>query len=150
MNAQSPSIRAVVDHNLFVSGLISAHGLTSQLIAQFRQDAFVLVTSAQLRSELEEVLRRDRFRTKYGLTPEEVADFLFLVDTKALLVRPSRHLPVTIRDPKDAIVLATAVGGSADFVVSGDDDLLTLAADTRLGSLRIRTVRAFLEVLAHS
>lgn len=149
MSAQSPSIRAVVDHNLFVSGLISAHGLPSQLISQFRQDAYVLVTSAQLRSELEEVLRRDRFRTKYGLTPEEVADFLFLVDTKALFVRPIQHLPVTIRDPKDAIVLATALGGRADYVVSGDDDLLSVAADPRLGDLRIRTVREFLEVLSH-
>ncbi|HEX5501645.1 MAG TPA: hypothetical protein VFW96_03425 [Thermomicrobiales bacterium] len=46
------------------------------------------------------------------------------------------------------MVLAAALGGSADYRVTGDDDLLALAGDPRLGALRIVTVRAFLDLLA--
>ena len=144
MSSALPPRRAVVDHNLFVSGLISKLGQPNRLIALFRQNAFVLIISDQLRSELDEVLHRDKFRTKYGLTLEEIADFLFLVDTKATFVTPRRRLPIAVRDPKDAIVLATALGGRADYLVSGDDDLLSLDADPRLGNLRILRVRDFL------
>ena len=88
--------RAVVDINLFVSGLISRRGQPNQLIAFLRRDSFVLVISEQLRSELGEVLQRERFAVKSGLTEEEREDFLLLVDSKAVFVTPRRRLPVIV------------------------------------------------------
>lgn len=148
MSSPRPQSRAVVDHNLFVSGLISKLGQPHQLIDQFRNGSFTLVISDQLRAELEEVLGRGKFATKYGLTEEERAGFLLLVDTTALFVTPRDRLPVHVRDPKDDIVLATALGGSAEYVVTGDRDIRELSGDPRLGNLKIVTVREFLEVLA--
>ena len=75
--------RAVVDLNLFVSGLISSRGQPRRLIDHFRQDSFVLVISRQQRDELEEVLQREKFVTRFGLTAAERAAFLLLVDSKA-------------------------------------------------------------------
>ena len=44
-------------------------------------------------------------------------------------------------------MLATALDGGADYLVTGDKDLFVLAGDEQLGSLRIVTVRAFLDLL---
>jgi putative PIN family toxin of toxin-antitoxin system len=137
---------AVVDLNLFVSGIISELGLPRRLIIRVRQDAFVLVLSRQLRDELDEVLRRQKL-ARYGLTAEGRAAFFDVIDARAVIVRPSPTLPLAVRDRKDEIVLATALGGSADYLVTGDADLLTLKDDPRIGSLRIVTVREFLEIL---
>jgi predicted nucleic acid-binding protein len=47
----------------------------------------------------------------------------------------------------DERILGAALAGNADFLVTGDEDLLVLAGDPRLGSLRIVTVAAFLAIL---
>ena len=51
-------IKAVVDTNIFVSGLISANGTPALLIDALRQDRFVLLSSAALSAEVDEVLAR--------------------------------------------------------------------------------------------
>ena len=69
-----------------------------------------------------------------------------VVDEKS----PVCTLPVHVRDPKDAKILALALGGNADYLVTGDDDLLVLNGDPRLGKLQIVTVHTFLTVLQSS
>jgi uncharacterized protein len=141
--------RAVVDTNQFVSGLISKVGLPYQLIEAFRHGSFTLLISPSLRAEVEEVLQRDKFRVRYRITDDEREQFLFLLDARAVVVTPRRRLPVHIRDPKDERVLAAALGGRADYLITGDDDLLVLNGDPRIRSLKIVTVREFLDLLSH-
>jgi putative PIN family toxin of toxin-antitoxin system len=138
---------AVVDTNLFISGLISKVGLPYQLTETFRQGSFTLLISPQLRAELEEVLRRDKFRIRYRVSDAEREQFLSLLHTQAVPVTPRRRLPIAVRDPKDERVLAAALGGRADYLITGDEGLLVLNGDPRIGSLRIVTVRQFLELL---
>ena len=116
---------AVVDLNLFVSGLLSSLGQPYRLICSFQEGAFTLIISRQLREELGEVMRREKFAARFSLSPIDVTEFLILVDATAIIVEPVVTVPVTVRDPKDEIVLATALGGNADFLVTGDADLLT-------------------------
>lgn len=147
MRQKSGLVSAVVDTNLFVSGLINKLGTPAQIVDALRQGAFILVLSESLHTEYRLVLARPKFAHHYAVTEEEVADFLFLVDTSARRVRPGPKLPVTVRDKKDERVLATALG-SADYLVTGDYDLLVLQDDPRLGGLQIVTAREFLDVLA--
>ena len=99
-----------------------------------------------MREELTRVLRHGKALRKYGVSPEEVEALLGLVETFSLKVSPRRTVPLAVRDPKDTMVLAAALG-NADYLVTGDDDLLVLADDPRLGQLRILTVTAFLNIL---
>src|SRR3954447_7029992 len=111
---------AVVDLNLFVSGLISAFGQPRRLLDQFRNNGFTLVISQQLRDELDEVLRRDKFTRRLGHMAD-VRDAIFSrIDHEARFVEPVSPLDIAVRDPKDGIVLATALGGRADYLVTGD------------------------------
>lgn len=61
---------------------------------------------------------------------------------------PRRRLPVALRDKNDERTLAAALGAKADFLVTGDDDLLVLRGEPRLRGLRLVTAREFLGLLA--
>ncbi len=137
---------AVVDTNLIVSGLILKRGRPYELVEALRRGAFHPVLSEPLRVQYGRVLVRPKFAQRYGITPEEVASFLFLVDSSVRQIAPSRRLPVPVRDKNDEIVLATALG-RAEYLVTGDNDLLELRDDPRIGKLKIVTVREFLEAL---
>jgi putative PIN family toxin of toxin-antitoxin system len=138
---------AVVDLNLFVSALISSLGQPRRLLNRFQSGDFILVICNQLRHELGEVLRREKLAVRFGITAEIRDTLLTFIDSKAAFVAPVSPLDITVRDPKDGIVLATALGGRADYLVTGDADLLVLRDDPRVGTLRIVTVREFLELL---
>lgn len=64
--------------------------------------------------------------------------------SQAEVVREALQLPGVTRDPKDDAVIACAVEGEADYVVSGDEDLRVLEA---YGDMSIVRPRGFLEIL---
>jgi predicted nucleic acid-binding protein len=61
-----------------------------------------------------------------------------------IVPKPREASALPIRDRGDRWILATATDGHADVLVTGDDDLLAIAADA---PLRILTPRAFWELL---
>lgn len=146
MTASEP-IRAVVDTNLFVSGLLNPNGAPAALAHMLRSGRFLLLMSLGQRSELGDVLSRERLFRKYRISRQERDRLLSLVDALAEFVSESRPLPVRVRDPKDVMILQAAADGAADYLVTGDGDLLALASDRRLGGLQIVTVSAFLQGL---
>jgi putative PIN family toxin of toxin-antitoxin system len=110
--------------------------------------AFVMVITRQLRAEYEEVLARPRLILKHGLSQEEVGGFFEALAIDGDVVEALSPLPIAVRDAKDERVLAAALHGRADYLITGDDDLLVLAGDPRLGALEIVSARAFLNVLS--
>lgn len=69
--------------------------------------------------EIAEVLRRPRLR-RYGIDERDVGDVLFLLAQ----FLPSVEMEVPLRDPDDAPVVAAAILGNAQAIVTGDHDLL--------------------------
>ena len=145
-----PTLRAVVDTNIVVSGLIVPRGNPYRLLESFRARAFTLVISREQQDELAEVLQRPAIRQRFQVADEIIAGFLDLIETTALLTPLMDPLPVPVRDPKDEMILSSALSGNAAYLVSGDADLLVLRDDPRIGLLRIVTAREFLERLAQS
>jgi uncharacterized protein len=146
MRRSSARPRIVADTNLFVSGAISPRGRPRQLLTAWTDGRFVLLLSTEHRAELMEVFARPRLQARFRMTPAQRAD-LFAGLAAAPQVTPSPTLPVPVRDAEDEHILAAAVGGQADYLVTGDEDLLVLAGDPRLGTLKIVTVAAFLAIL---
>ena len=60
-------------------------------------------------------------------------------------VTPLDSLPLHSRDPKDDKLLAVALGGNADYLITGDQDLLVLNDNPGLENLRIITAAVFLQ-----
>ena len=82
----------------------------------------VLVSSEPPLRELERVLAYPRLAAAIG-NPDEL---VHLISEVAVVVEPGRELTVIKRDPADNRVLEAAVAARADYIVSGDNDLLGL------------------------
>lgn len=119
-------MRIVADTNILVSGLLWP-GPPASFVDAAWQHAFHLLTSEELLTELHLVLGRPHLETRLrarGRTPTEV---VASVRVLATVVPPTVLMPpAALRDLKDLPVLACAVGGQAQAIVTGDKDLLTL------------------------
>lgn len=136
--------RIVVDSNVFVRGVISPVGSAGAVLAAWRHNQVTLLMAPRLLAEYSEVLRRPALRARHQKSDAELSDLFMEVLTSSEVVTPVSALPINARDPDDDLLLAIAIGGTADYLVTGDDDLLALQDDPTLGSLRIITARDFL------
>ena len=148
MRSEGNRPRVVVDSNLFVSALITRRGIPHDLLNCWRDGRFTLLMSEDQRGELADVFSRPRIKGRYRLSDEEIAGFFLLLDTLSVPAPLLRRLPLHVRDPKDDHVLAAALGARADFLVTGDADLLELEGDPKVRQLRIITAARFLEWLS--
>jgi len=107
---------------MFVSAIISASSVPAEAIAKALQTATVLA-SLETWEEVEEVLMREKF-DRYRAAPFRRAYLDSLQDSVHFV---SVHTKLTIcRDIKDDKLLALALDGNADVIVTGDRDLLVL------------------------
>jgi putative PIN family toxin of toxin-antitoxin system len=140
-------LRATVDTNLFVSGVIHAHGTPGALLDAVVQQKFILVTSLEQRAELEGVLQRPKFTERYGVSDAQRQAILRTLDRVGVFVSPALIPADIVRDKKDHHIVGTAIAGNADCLVSGDKDLLAIHGHVVLGAIKIVTCPDFLSVL---
>jgi hypothetical protein len=137
-------LRAVLDTNVFVSAFIRPAGPPGRILALLLDGAFVLVLSPPLVAELRRALGYRTVRKYVRLTAGDLELRLAELETLADPVPGTRPVTAPLRDPKDRIVLAAAVEGRADYVVTGDDDLRSLGEHEGIG---IVSPSAFLELV---
>ena len=135
-------LKAVLDTNVIVSGLIAHGGSPYQVLQAWRQGVFLLLTSPALLCELLDVLGRPFFWDRRGITDGDIARTRHLFETDAISVQPQVRLSVIEADPDDDRVLECALAGEVDFIVSGDKHLLSLE---RYKRIPIVTVSSFLD-----
>jgi uncharacterized protein len=115
--------KIVFDTNVLISAFIVKNGIPAQILTH--RAPFTIVTSEEILSELLEKLQLPRLRNKYSLTDTLIAGYLTSLREISSMV--TVHTTVTIvRDPDDNKVLACAVDGKAEYVVTGDPDLLVI------------------------
>lgn len=146
MSKNSVKPRTVVDTNVFVSGMLYSRGNPFALLTAWEHGDFRLIVSDQQVAELHHIFRRPSLVVHYGLADEAIRVFFRRLNA-AERVQPSAAVPIPVRDPKDVRILAAALGGNADYLVTGDKDLLVLRDDPRLGRLAIVTVAEFVRIL---
>lgn len=115
-------MRYVFDTNIIVSALLFENSKPAQALRYALANGEVLL-SIDLLEELNEVLGRERFN-RY-LTSEEREEFLEALIERAILVEITENVQ-ECRDPKDDKVLELALNGEAQYIISGDRDLLVL------------------------
>jgi putative PIN family toxin of toxin-antitoxin system len=130
-------VRIVFDTNVIVAGLVS-QGLCHEVL-ETHVPAHTPILSPTLWDEL--VLS---LRDKFGLAAGDLPLLGLYRRHAAWVVPPPLDTP-TCRDPDDDWVLAAAVAGEAEAIVTGDGDLLTLGT---FRGVAILSPRQFIERLA--
>jgi putative PIN family toxin of toxin-antitoxin system len=140
-------VKAVVDNNLLVSGLLW-DGLPSRLLEAARDGRVQLAISLSLYEELEDVVHRRKLAERIARRAETPAHVLATVMAMAEVVAPDPlPMPPALRDPDDLAVLECAMAAKAEAVITGDKDLLVLE---EYEGIPILTVRTALEKLGIS
>ena len=135
--------RALVDTNQLVSTLLSAHGDQGQLVGAWRRRAFVLFLAPGQIDEVVDVLARPKIAKKYRVSAGDRQAFIDLLRAEAILA-PNEQRPGVCRDPDDDYLLGCAAAAQADYLVSGDADLLVIG---HYGGVTIVEARHFLSLL---
>lgn len=135
-------MRVVLDSNIFLSALLSPHGPPHRIYQAWRQSRFELLASPVQIDELRRASRYPKFRGI--LQPHRVGHMLNNLQRATIIDRlPGGY---EAADPDDAWLLALAVAGRTDYLVTGDrrSGLLEMR---RVGTAKILTAAAFCEVL---
>jgi putative PIN family toxin of toxin-antitoxin system len=117
-------MRVVIDTNVWVSALINPNGTPAKIIHY--PATFEVLTSPAILGELERVLHYDRIKKRYHLTDAVINAYLDAVRLDSLRIDVTQQVNAVARDPDDNMVLACAVQGKADYVVSGDPHLVDM------------------------
>ena len=131
-------MRLVLDTNVLIAAVV-AEGLCRDLVRR-RLENHSLVTSRTLLNEL-----REKLEEKFDVKAKDIP-FLRVYEARAELVEPAPLDTNLCRDPDDVAVLATAITGKADFIITGDQDLLVLSQHE---GIPIVTPRQWLEAQDH-
>ena len=128
-------IRAALDTNIIVSAF-NFGGICGQIIDRFEAEEFVVCISEAMADEVRRVLIE-----YFDWSPLDVAEVLNPLVSAAEMIIPKERIQAC-DDPDDDMVLECAVEAKADFIVSGDDDLLRMK---KFRGILILTPRVFLE-----
>ena len=139
-------LRVVLDTNQFVSSVLVRHGLPAQVLEAWRQRQFILIISPAIIAEIRSTLGYPRIKRKYPVTDDDVESLVALLAHDAVVVPGAVNLSGVIPDdPDDEKVLACALEGQADLIVSGDRHLRALG---EYQGIPIISARELLERLA--
>jgi putative PIN family toxin of toxin-antitoxin system len=116
-------LRVVIDTNSLVSYVLTRGDIMRRVIAAWRANDFILLSSAQTRAELAAVVARPKIK---NLSVAPLDELVKGIERLTTPVYGEVDLSGACRDPKDDKFIACAVAGEADYLVSSDRDLLDM------------------------
>ena len=127
-------MKAVFDTNVFVAAFVT-EGVCAKLLGRARQKQLNLVISPFILKEFENVLLK-----KFSASKEQIRTAAKLISEAAQTVSHASMVSGICRDPDDDQILSCALSAKADYLVTGDKDLLELK---EFHGIRILTPAAF-------
>ncbi len=138
-------IKAVIDTNLFVSGLFAEEGPTSQLQGLWQNKQIELAVSEKILQEVRRTLQKPYLREALFFLEGEEDELIALIREKAHVVTQDRYETDKVKeDPADNKFLACALEAKADYIVSGDNHLLSLK---HYHGIQIVDARTFIKIV---
>lgn len=121
-------MRVVLDTNQHISAIIRPNGHPAQIVKLWRVGLIELAISPFILEEFETVVRRPRIQQKYNLSDADIAEYLEVLKTFAVIVRGTITVNAVPDDPDDDVIIACAIEAEADMIISGDQHLLSLGS----------------------
>ena len=122
------TLRVVLDTNVLLSGIAYPASVPGKIIAAWRHGSVDVLLSLYIVEELRRVL--PRLAHRHGLTATEIDDLVDVISIQAEVIAPLAGAEPDLRDLDDQPVLGTLLAAlatsGADYLITGDNDLLAL------------------------
>lgn len=135
-------MRVVLDTNVFISGIFW-QGNPNKVLNAWRRGEFDIVVSAPTLSELKRVL----LDFEISLPEDLLQDWIRLIIENAIIVEPTEMIHTLKDDESDNRFLECATAAHADYIISGDNHLLSLS---EFRGIKIISPKDFVEILGLS
>lgn len=111
----------VYDTNIIISGLLFS-GKQRTLLRHVIDHSVQLIISHSIIEEISDVIGRNKFKVQRELQVISIAELIEL----SKIVYPSKKVNIVENDPDDNMIIECAMEGDADYIVTGDSDLLKI------------------------
>lgn len=132
-------LRVVLDTNILVSAVIH-NGNPRKLFKMGIVGKYQILSSREILDELSAVLLRPKFKMTRG----DIINIISALIESVENIRITSNFQVVSRDPDDNIIINTAHDGNADYIVSGDKDVMNLKS---FHKIKIVSVNEMLKIL---
>jgi len=119
-------IKCVIDTNVIISAILNPKGIPGKIVEAWFKHEFLAVTSEFLLQELQRVLHYPHIQRIKLISENEINKFVHDIINISQLIEVSSTIDVVKKDITDNQVLATALDGQVNYIVSGDHHLLDL------------------------
>jgi len=123
------TLRIVLDTHVLLSGIAYPASVPGKIMAAWRHGSVDVLLSAYILDELRRVL--PRLAHRHGLTSAEIEDLVDALSIQAEVIEPLPGAEPDLRDADDQPVLGTLLAAlktsDADYLITGDKDLLAIA-----------------------
>jgi uncharacterized protein len=130
----------ILDTNIWISGILWS-GPPNEIIRLAEKGKISIATSQTLLEELFGVLDRDKFQSQLLSSHTNINAVRESIISLVTIFAPDQKVFMVVADPDDNIVLECALASEADYIISGDDHLLSLK---KFNTIPIVTPRTFL------
>jgi putative PIN family toxin of toxin-antitoxin system len=137
------TLTVLLDTNVLVSAFLVKQGKPAHIFAQ--RDRYELILSTHILGEVHEALGRRHIQKRFHPSRADIRAYVSDLHLYARLIDPQPVENVIPQDPPDNLVLASAAGGKANYLVTGNKHLLELK---EYRGVKIVTPAQFLEILA--
>ena len=118
-------MKVLLDTNVWISGLLWG-GMPNQIVKLARSGQITAIVSIEILNELRNTLGYPKLQAQLSRLGETAETLLQAIEEVSVCVMAETVVVPELRDPKDAIILAAALAGNAEVIVTGDQDLLVL------------------------
>ena len=133
-------MKVILDTNVLISAFLS-NGVCSGILHRARNREFAFVLCLPVIEELTRILK-----DKFHFSNDEISFFIDVVSEAAHEIsRSGKIVQCICRDSSDDHILACAMEAQADYIVTGDTDLLTLVSHGRIKIIRPRDFELLFE-----
>jgi len=132
-------MKVVYDTNIIISGLLFS-GKQRELLKYVIDHSVQLIISHSIIEEIGDVITRSKFKVHRELQVISVAELIEL----SKLVHPTKKVNIVENDLDDNMIIECAIEGNAEFIITGDSDLLKIGS---YEGIKIIDTNAFLNIL---
>ena len=138
-------LKVVLDTNVLVSASFrKVSPIPNKIYQALKSQKFIPVVSHDVLEEVADVIHRDYIIARTRMTESDRTAFIEVIKSASIVTSGQTVLKKVSRDSKDNKFLACASEAEADYIVTGDKDLLVLG---NYGKTKIITPKEFVELL---